>query len=80
MAGESCREGKEMCHYVRQYNTGLSPSTPFLTVLYFIFTKQHLPCQALAGRIAASSLAFPWQTTTVSLHQQLASPALSFLS
>lgn len=78
MAGESCREGEEMSQYVQQYNTGLPPSTPFLTALHFIFTKQYLYCQALAGRVAASYLAFPWQTTTASLHQQLASPSLEF--
>lgn len=59
MFGESCGEGEEMSQHVLQYNTGLSPSTPFITVLHFIFTKQHLYSQALAGRIAASPLAFP---------------------
>lgn len=48
-----------MSQHVQQYNTGLSSSTPFLTVLYFISTKKHLHSQALAGRIAAFSLAFP---------------------
>lgn len=59
MVGESCGEGAEMSQHVQQYNTGLSPSIPFLTVVHFIFTKQHLYSQALAGRIVCFFPCFP---------------------